>query len=362
MAIEKRRITPDGFEAPLLGLGGMRMPDISQKKATAIINRAVELGVKYIETSPGYGDSEEKIGIAVEELGCRNRVYISTKSSRRGGAELRENFERSLARLRTDRFDFYHMWFVNDMDAFNALMSKGGALEEAKRLRDEGYFKRLGITTHAGNDDIRHFIDTGEFELVTLYYNAYDTGVEEVVQYAWGKGLGVVAMGPLKGGFLSSDNTEKMAFLRDEHAETNAQGALRWLAADERVSVLAVGYTEVEHVEQAYKAVTGPRMTPGKREEIVRGLKAFEKHKKEICSCCDYCKEHCPQGLPISSILTYLAQYEIYGIKEFAARRYNGLKTKGDACTACGACLEHCPQKLNIPELIEKAHATLGGG
>jgi len=337
----------------------MRLPDVDQKTATALIKRAVELGVKYIETSPGYGDSEEKIGRAVEELGCRKEVLLSTKSSSRRAAGMRADFERSLKRMRADRFDFYHMWYVNGMGEFKSLTGKGGAMEEAKKARSEGLFDHLGITTHAKNDEIKHFIDTGEFELVTLYYNAYDTGPAEAAEYAKKKGLGVVCMGPLKGGFLA-DASEKLAFLRDEHSRSNAQGALRWLAADAAVSIITVGYSEISHLDDAYEALTLPSMAKETRRRISKNIRDFDKYKERICSCCNYCREHCPEGVQISEALTCLAQYEIYGIREYARRRYGRLRTKGDACSGCGKCMEHCPQKLNIPELLEKTHASLG--
>ncbi|MFH0938284.1 MAG: aldo/keto reductase [Planctomycetota bacterium] len=350
-----RKIAPDGTQAPLLGFGGMRLSHVTQQIATAIIKRMVELGVKYIETAPQYKDSEEKIGLAVKTLGVRDKVLISTKSSNRKGSGMRADLEMSLKRLRTNRLDFYHMWFVDDMNNFKMLSAPDGALKEAKKARDEGLFDHLGITTHAKNDEIKRFIDTGEFEVVTLYYNAVDVGVEEVVEYAHKKGVGVVVMGPLKGGFLLADNSEKLLFLRDARSETNAQGALRWLAADPRVSVMAVGYTDPKQVDEAYRAVTTLPMTQKKRKEIVENFKALEKQIKDVCSGCDYCKEHCPEQIPISSILMYLAQYEIYGIKEYTANQYKRLKVKADVCKRCNQCLEHCPQKLNIPVLLEKA-------
>ncbi|MFH0940189.1 MAG: aldo/keto reductase [Planctomycetota bacterium] len=249
-----RKIAPDGTQAPLLGFGSMRLAHVTQQTATAIIKRMVELGVKYIETAPQYRDSEAKIGLAVETLGVRDKVLISTKSSNRKGCGMRADLEMSLKRLRTNRLDFYHMWFVDDMNNFKML-------------------------------------------------SAPDVGVEEVVEYAHKKGVGVVVMGPLKGGFLLADNSEKLSFLRDARSETNAQGALRWLAADPRVSVMAVGYTDPKQVDEAYRAVTTLPMTQKKRKEIVENLKALEKQIKDVCSGCDYCKEHCPQKLNIPVLL-----------------------------------------------------------
>ena len=354
-AVERRRLGRTEMELPAVGFGCMRLPRITQEEATRAVRRAVELGVNFFETSRGYGDSEIKLGIALE--GLREKAIVSTKSSKRNGPSMRRDLEESLERLRTHRLDLYQMWYVNDMANFRALVKKGGALEEAKKAREEGLLRHIGITGHARNEEMIDFCRANEFVSVTVYYNAHDVKVEPVVEEAARLGMGVIAMGPLKGGFLASPSKE-LSFLACPPARTQAQGALRWLVSDARVTSAIVGFQSAEQVDEAVEAEKMPRMTADERGRTVRAFGAFEKMKKDICSSCDYCRG-CAQNVPISQILTLLAQVEVYGVTDFARGRYSRLKVKADTCSSCEECLEKCPQKLDIPRLLEEAHAKL---
>ena len=356
--MERRRLGKTDIDLPAVGFGGMRLTRISQDEATAAVRRAIELDVNFFETSRWYGDSEIKLGVALE--GLREKAIISTKSSKRDGPSMRRELEESLKRLKTDYLDLYHMWFVNDMASFRALMKKGGALEEAKKAREEGLVRRIGITGHAKNEEMIEFCRSSEFVSITVYYNAHDVKVEPVVEEAARLGMGVIAMGPLKGGFLASPS-ERLSFLARRPARTQAQGAVRWLISDERVTSAIVGFQSAAQVEEAVEAEKMPRMTPEGRAGIVRSFDAFEKLKEGVCSSCEYCKD-CPEGVPISQILGLHVQARVYGVRGFAREQYSRLKVKADACEDCGECLEKCPQKLDIPKLLEEAHAELSSG
>lgn len=354
-ALERRAFGSTELELPVVGFGCMRLAGITQEEATNTVRRAIEFGVDYFETSRGYGDSEIKLGKALE--GLREKAIVSTKSSRRDGPSMRKDLEGSLERLQTDYIDIYNMWFVNDMDNFRALMKPGAALDEAKKAREEGLVRHIGITGHAKNEEMIEFCRSGEFVAVTVYYNAYDVKVEPVVAEAAELGMGVIAMGPLKGGFLASPSKD-LSFLACPPSRTQAQGAVRWLISDDRVTSAIVGYQSPEQVDEAVAAEGMPRMEAGERAAIVRSFESFEKLKEGICSCCNYCKD-CAQNVPISEILTLLAQADIYGVVDHARERYARLKVKADACSSCEECLEKCPQKLDIPRLLEEAHARL---
>src|SRR6516225_6731183 len=81
--------------------------------SVALVRRALELGITYIDTARGYG-TEPIVGAAVER--CRDDVVISSKASPRGrdGVGLRTALETSLRELRTDRVDVYHLHGVGD--------------------------------------------------------------------------------------------------------------------------------------------------------------------------------------------------------------------------------------------------------
>ena len=85
----------DAIELPVLGLGGQsliqRCPD--DDAPVELIGRALDLGIRYIDTAPLYGPSERRVGIAIK--GRRCEVFIATKTGYRRGSSARRSLERS---------------------------------------------------------------------------------------------------------------------------------------------------------------------------------------------------------------------------------------------------------------------------
>ena len=80
--MQYRTIPRSGVRLSCISFGGMRIPTgegIPEEQAIATVRRAVDLGVNYLETAPGYGNSEILIGKALKD-GYRERTYVSTKS------------------------------------------------------------------------------------------------------------------------------------------------------------------------------------------------------------------------------------------------------------------------------------------
>ena len=101
-----------GEKVSVLGFGGMRFENPSDIEGSAeLLLHALNKGVNYFDTAPGYcGDhSEDIFGTAVKEMKKSDKpFYISTKSSKSDGAELRRQLEKSLRRLNVDSIDFFH--------------------------------------------------------------------------------------------------------------------------------------------------------------------------------------------------------------------------------------------------------------
>lgn len=85
---------------------------------------------------------------------------------------------------------------------------------------------------------------------------------------------------------------------------------------------------------------------------------AIEQLGEPFCTGCRYCMP-CPQEIDIQGILGLLQQKRIYGLDEWAGRRYAEMKKTVDDCLDCGRCEEKCPQSLPIRELLKQAHDEL---
>ena len=76
--MRKTTLGKSGLEVSAVGFGGIPIMRVSEREAVAVIHRALDLGVTFIDTAACYGDSQAKIGTAIE--GRRDSLVIATKS------------------------------------------------------------------------------------------------------------------------------------------------------------------------------------------------------------------------------------------------------------------------------------------
>jgi len=126
----------------------------SDEETIAGTRRAIELGIDYVDTSPLYGESERRIGLALAD-GWRDRVYLQTKTgthpTQRGdysAAATRWSVENSLKLLGTDYLDSV---LIHDPEDIEVPLAKDHALEELLRLKEQGIVRHvgLGVRDHA---------------------------------------------------------------------------------------------------------------------------------------------------------------------------------------------------------------------
>jgi aryl-alcohol dehydrogenase-like predicted oxidoreductase len=137
---------------------------------TAALRRAVELGVNYFDTAPGYGDglAETIFGDALQGT----PVFLATKVPLAAAGRMRQSLEASLRRLRRDRIDLLQLHGTSyGPDGEALVLRAGGMLEEMHRLRDEGLVSLTGFTTEDNNAAVYRFIASGGFDVMQIGYN-----------------------------------------------------------------------------------------------------------------------------------------------------------------------------------------------
>ena len=120
MMFEKRTLGRTGFRVSEIGYGAWPIGNndaydygsINEEEAKAVVRAYLEEGGNFIDTARGYGERSERIiGTVIKELGCREKVYIATKSV--GGQTvdtipgLRVDLEESLRLLQTNYVDVF---------------------------------------------------------------------------------------------------------------------------------------------------------------------------------------------------------------------------------------------------------------
>lgn len=365
-----------GKDVSILGFGGMRFDPKDEEGAVRTVRRAVELGINYIDTAPGYCEdkSETFIGKALALLlpEKKQSIYISTKShymSEPKADDVRRLIERQLKTLGLETIPFYNMWCIMDMKQFNTIMEPGGPYEGAIKAKKEGLIEHICATAHASGEDIAEVVKADAFEAITLGYNIMNHMFRKKgLKAAASAGLGVVTMNPLGGGMLTKDE-RMLSVLKDDELDSFIGAALRFNFSHPEITVVLSGMKNEAEVEANVKtAESADQPDPAITQKL---LERFESLGESFCTTCGYCLEHCPEKIQIP---LYASMWDRVRMKqpEEVTRVYYKVYIKDDKrwlkgkrasdCTQCGECEEHCTQKLPIREYMKNIAEFLGEG
>lgn len=344
-----------------MGFGGTWISEITVEEAIAVVRHAFESGINYFDTARLDGDSEEKIGLALEDV--REKCIIATKTGSRIKKESLEDFKNSLRRLRTDHIDIIQLHGIDDQKTLARAMSTDGSFQTCKEARQEGVVNFIGITGHKPQV-LAEAVKTGEFDTVLVPINVVTRqALEELLPAAKKYDVGVIAMKPLSAKTsnlitclyqpslsLISDEPELKALLGDSKDEM-VQNALRYVLSLD-VSVVIPGLRSIREVDisvnagECYSGLT-------EQEE-----KRFSFQLDDYCRDCGQCMP-CAQNVNIPAILRFQALNEKYRLRNWASKLYSGLEVQTFKCNSCNLCEPKCPYKLNIKNRLQETRQTL---
>ena len=220
-ALETRRLGRTEMTPKALGLGcaffGSK-DSVTDQDAISGVRRAIELGIDFVDTSPLYGESERRVGLALEG-GWRDKVYLQTKTGTHpqhrhdySAKITRWSVENSLKLLKTDYFDSV---LIHDPPDIELALKPGAALDELLNMKNEGLIGHIGIGVRSHDFHIRA-IKTGHIDLVLTYLDytlLSQTAAETVLPCAKQHDVGVLlasiqGMGVLAGPKPSPDLVE----------------------------------------------------------------------------------------------------------------------------------------------------------
>jgi aryl-alcohol dehydrogenase-like predicted oxidoreductase len=173
-ALPTRELGRTGIKVPILGFGsGSRfLMYKDEDKAIEALNRAIDLGITYIDTAHSYGDgkSEERVGYVMATR--RKEVTLATKLSARTADQARRQIELSLKRLHTDRLDVMHVHALKDLKDLDAIGARGGVLEALIEAREQKVTRAIGITCHADPLALQTALERHDFDCTQMALNA----------------------------------------------------------------------------------------------------------------------------------------------------------------------------------------------
>ncbi len=293
--LPRRRLGRTELEVTCLGMGGAGLgrAGVTDDEAVEAVHRAIDLGINYLDTSPLYGESERRVGLAFADSGWREQIYLATKTGThpewRGdysAAGTRRSVENSLRLLNTDYLD---VCLVHDPNSMDPVVAKGGALDELQRMREEGLIKFIGLGVRQ-HEFHKIAIETGVVDVILTYLDytlLSQTANEWLLPFAAENDIGVINGSPIAMGLLSGlepDVSAESAHLGTSDAE-RAHQLYQWATDNDlsllnlaiqfcfrqpRIAMNLTGSKNATEVEQNFAAATTP--VP---EDVWEELEAF---------------------------------------------------------------------------------------
>lgn len=170
----QRPLGRTGLKVPILGFGsGSRfLMYKDEDKAIAALNRAIDLGITYLDTAHAYGDgrSEDLIGRVMATR--RKEVTLATKIPGRKADQARREIELSLKRLRTDHLEVLHIHVLKNAEDLAAIEAPDGVLKALYEAREQKITRAIGITCHADPAALRTALERHDFDCTQMALNA----------------------------------------------------------------------------------------------------------------------------------------------------------------------------------------------
>ncbi len=344
-AIIRRKLGKTGIELPIVSFGVMRSDNPS------LVKSAIQKGFVHFDTAHGYqeGRNETMLGEIFKNV-PRDSFVVSTKISPDGinretgelGPEatkenILEKFDLSLKRLQLSYVDILYFHGVsNPATALSPVM-----MEAFGALKKQGKARCIGMSTHRNEPDIiQAAIDSNFYEVVLTSINftqEHAGKIREKIALAAQKGIGIVAMKTMAGGFLEKEKTKPV----------NCSAALKWVMQDENICTSIPGIVTFDQLEQNFSIMGNLEMT----EQEKNDLEAAKQVAGLYCDNCGQCLQQCRKHLPVNEYMrAYMYAYG-YRHAEKARIVLDEIGLAG-ACGDCSNCTVTCAKGFPVDERI----------
>jgi aryl-alcohol dehydrogenase-like predicted oxidoreductase len=262
-AMPTRNLGRTGYRVGIFSLGGqaaVEQPD-NEAVAVPIVEKALDLGVNYIDTSARYGGaerwSERYIGQVMKRR--RSEAFLATKTHDRTRDGSLKLLEKSLQLLQTDHVDLWQIHNLSKKEEVEQIFAPDGAVQALVKAREQGIVRFIGVTGHADPSVLMEVIRRFPFDTVLMALNAADphhlSFAAELLPLAVEKEMGIIGMKiPARGRILSSwtpppPDQQRPGQVATRSGTITMREALRYVLSLP-VSTVIVGCDTVAQVEE----------------------------------------------------------------------------------------------------------------
>ncbi|MBN1973549.1 MAG: aldo/keto reductase [Sedimentisphaerales bacterium] len=344
--------TTDNTTYRVLGKTGLKVSGVGSgvgiEPDPKVIARAIELGVNYFDTARGYGNgkSEQITGDALK--GKRNKVILATKTDGKTKADIFKDMDESLKALKTDYVDIYHLHSRDTPDAIT-----DESVEACEILKKQGKTCFIGVSTHDVHAVADTIIEIGKFDVVQTTYSYAIGGAplrQKAIAKLYAADVGIVAMKVIiaVAGFVPRDINLP---------EEGPLAAIKWVLLNPAISTTVPYVKNIKELEMNVRAMKEAYTPQDEKMLYIRN----EEIRPDYCRMCYECKGKCPNSVPVTDELRFLAYYDFGGNLKQAKENFRSLseQIKGVRCSDCSSCAIECPNGVDVRNRLIRAQTLL---
>ncbi len=277
-AMPTRSLGKTGHKVGILSLGGQATLEIKgrEEESEKIINRAIDLGINYIDTAASYGGGVSQLNIGRVMKARRSEVWLSTKTNDRTYDGSMRLLEESLKNLQTDHLDTWQLHNVQTLDQLNQIFSSTGAIKALEKAKSEGVVRKLGITGHFEPLVLLEGIRRFPFDSILMALNAADVHYLSFINYllpeAQKQGMAIIGMKvTTRSRLLSTWVPPPASEQPDVRLRTTKPGTITIKEAltynmSQPVSTTIIGVDSLDQIEENVKIASN--FSPLSRQEL----------------------------------------------------------------------------------------------
>lgn len=254
------------------GCGSRFLMYKEEDEALAALNRALDLGISYLDTAYGYGNGESETRVGKVMATRRKEVFLATKIPDRTRDDFLRRLEGSLKRLQVDQVDLVHIHSLGHADDLAKIEAPDGAMKGLLEAREQKMTRFVGMTSHTDGEVMAKAIERHDLDCVQMALNPSRNGrfEELALPAAHRKHLGIIAMKVTGQEFLIGADAGKT---------TDVSSLLRY-SMSLPVTTAVVGMPRAEFIE--HNVQVARTFTPLGKKQMESLRRAIESSRESL--------------------------------------------------------------------------------
>ena len=374
-----RKLGRTGLDISAISLGCEYVWHSPQADVQALVDRALDAGMNYIDLFIGTPQTRANFGQALK--GRREKVLLAGHigSADRDGQYFRtrdpqlcEQFiQEFYQNLQTDYIDVLFLHNCNSLEDYQCIFAPGGIYERALSLQKEGRARYIGMSSHSTAISLKA-VESGLIDVLMYPINPLfdllpgDTGIAQLTgaqgadaiqdapsqqslyEACQAHHVGLVGMKPFAGGSLLGSRSGPL----DGLLSLTPVQCIHYALTRPGVSAIVPGFKNTDELDQALAYLSA--------SEAERSLGSLEgkdfSAMKGQCMYCNHCQP-CPVGIDIAETTKLADQAERHGLTDALRASWAALTPSAAGCLSCGSCSKRCPFGIDAMANIHRAAA-----